>query len=482
MGVLENLKPQKVFEYFEDITQIPRGSGNVRKISDYLAGFAKGNGLKYRQDEMGNVIIWKDGTAGYEQSKPVILQGHMDMVAVKTEDCAKDMEKDPLTLEVNGDWLSARQTSLGGDDGIAVAYMLALLSSDDIPHPPIEAVFTVNEEVGMVGAGFMDVSDLKGRLFINVDSEDEGIFTVSCAGGTTAECILPVRREDATSKVLEIRLTGCSGGHSGIEIDRGRANANCQMGRILLSVYREIGMKLISVNGGEKDNAIAKSCTARISVLPEVSEKTKALIGSVYEEIREEFRFTDPQMNVTVSEAGDEADRAFTGTATLATIILLVNTPSGIQRMNPEVQGMVQTSLNLGILRTEENQVKFSFAVRSSKESEREYLISQLRALTEIFGGTVKCSGSYPGWEYRSDSKLRDTAMRAYELLYGEKPVVEGVHAGLECGIFASKLEGLDAISFGPDMRNVHTTDEILSISSTERTWKLLLKILEMLR
>lgn len=482
MGVLEDLKPKKVFEYFEDITQIPHGSGNIEEISGYLVTFAKQHNLKYRQDEMGNVIIWKDGTQGYENSKPVILQGHIDMVAVKTDDCAKNMETDGLDLEINGDWLSAKQTSLGGDDGIAVAYVLAILDSTELAHPPLEAVFTVDEEIGMLGAEFMDVSDLKGRFLINIDSEDEGIFTVSCAGGATAECILPIRKEPVAAKVIEIRLDGCSGGHSGIEIDKGRANANCELGRILLNVFQNVGMRIITVNGGEKDNAIANLSEAAIAVLPEVAEKAKQLIQDTFAEIREEFRFTDPQMKLTVNEIEENPVETLTDAATLATIIMLVNLPNGIQRMNPEMQGMVQTSLNLGILRTEENQIRLSYAVRSSKETEKNYLIEKLRSLTEIFGGTVQCSGIYPGWEYRADSKLRDTAVRAYEVLYGKKPVVEGIHAGLECGLFASKLENLDAISLGPDMRNVHTTDEILSISSTERTWKLVIKILAMLK
>ena len=482
MSVLENLKPKKVFEYFEDITQIPRGSGNIRKISDYLVTFAKQHNLKYRQDEMGNVIIWKDGTAGYENSKPVILQGHIDMVAVKTDDCKKDMEKDGLDLEINEDWLSAKQTSLGGDNGIAVAYALAILDSTDLAHPPLETIFTVDEEIGMLGAETMDVSDLKGRLFINMDSEDEGVFTVSCAGGATAECILPVRREPVQAKILEIRLEGFSGGHSGIEIDKGRGNANCELGRILLNVFQNVGMRIITVNGGEKDNAIANLSEAAIAVLPEVAEKAKGLIRNTFAEIKEEFRFTDPQMKLVLNEIEEKPVETFTDAATLAAIIMLVNLPNGIQRMNPEMPGMVQTSLNLGILRTEENQVRLSYAVRSSKETEKNYLIEKLRSLTEIFGGTVQCSGIYPGWEYRADSKLRDTAVRAYEVLYGKKPVVEGIHAGLECGLFASKLDHLDAISLGPDMRNVHTTDEILSISSTERTWKLVVKILAMLK
>ncbi len=481
MGVLENLQPDNVFKYFEELTKIPHGSGNVKQISDYLVQFATQRGLRYRQDEKYNVIIWKDGTAGYENSETVILQGHIDMVAVKTTDSDKDMEKDPLDLEIDGDWISAKNTSLGGDNGIAVAYTLAILDSTEVAHPPLEALFTVDEEIGMIGAEFLDVSDLKGKLFINIDSEDEGIFTVSCAGGATAECTLPVKTEPVNAKVIEIKLDGFSGGHSGVEIDKGRANANCEMGRILLNVFQNVGMRIMAVNGGEKDNAIANNSKAAIAVLPETAEKTKEIIQNTFAEIKEEYRATDPDAEISINEMDENLVDAFTGPATLATIICLVNMPNGIQRMNPEMEGMVQTSLNLGILRTDFNKVKLSYAVRSSKESERNYLIEKLRSLTEIFGGTVECSGVYPGWEYRADSRLRDTAVEAYKTLYGEEPVVEGIHAGLECGMFAEKIEGLDAISMGPTMKGVHTTDEKLSISSTQRTWELLIKILEML-
>lgn len=482
MGVLDGKKPEKVFQFFEEIAGIPHGSGNVERISNYLVDFAKERNLKYRQDEKLNVIIWKDGTAGYEESEAVILQGHIDMVAVKTADCEKDMEKEGLDLQVEGDVLSAKGTSLGGDDGIAVAYALAVLDSQDIAHPPIEAVFTVDEEIGLLGATYLDVSDLKGKTLLNIDSEDEGIFTVSCAGGATAECVLPFRTEPINAQIIEIKMDGFAGGHSGVEIDKGRANANCAMGRVLLNVFQNVGMRIMAVNGGEKDNAIAKISEAAIAVNPEAVEKAKEIIENTFTEIKEEYETTDPDAKIQMNVTEEGLSEALSGPATLAVIISLVNMPNGIQRMNPDIPDMVQTSLNLGMLRTNENTVTLSYAVRSSKESEKHFLVEKLRSLTEIFGGEVKVSGAYPGWEYKADSKLRDIAVKAYETLYGEEPVVEGIHAGLECGLFADKIDGLDAISFGPDMRDVHTTDEILSISSTERTWELLLKILEMLK
>lgn len=482
MGVLEGKKPEKVFQFFEEIASIPHGSGNVEQISNYLVNFAKERNLKYRQDKKRNVIIWKDATAGYENSETVILQGHMDMVAVKTADCVKDMEKEGLDLQVDGDTLCAKGTSLGGDDGIAVAYALAVLDSDDIEHPPVEAVFTVDEEIGLLGAGYLDVSDLNGKKLLNMDSEDEGVFTVSCAGGATVECILQFQTEPVNAQIIEIKADGFAGGHSGVEINKGRANANCVMGRILLNVFQNVGMRIVSVNGGEKDNAIAKISEAAIAVNTETVEKTKQIIENTFAEIKDEYKSTDPDAKIQINVMEEGLSEALSGPATLSVVIALVNMPNGIQRMNPDMPEMVQTSLNLGILRTNENAVSLSYAVRSSKESEKNFLIEKLRSLTEIFGGEVKVSGSYPGWEYKADSELTDVAVKAYEAIYNKKPVVEGIHAGLECGLFADKIAGLDAISFGPSMKNVHTTEETLSISSTERTWELLVKILEMLK
>lgn len=482
MSVLDGKKPEKVFKFFEEIASIPHGSGNVEGISNYLVDFAKERNLKYRQDEKLNIIIWKDGTEGYEKSEPVILQGHMDMVAVKTADCDKDMEKDGLDLQVEGDLLSAKGTSLGGDNGIAVAYALAVLDSDDIAHPPIEAVFTVDEEIGLLGATFLDASDLKGKKLLNMDSEDEGVFTVSCAGGATVECMLPYKTEMINAQIIEMKLDGFTGGHSGVEINAGRANANCVLGRILLNVFQNVGMRIMTVNGGEKDNAIAKISEAAIAVLPETVEKAKEIIETTFAEIKEEYNSTDPDAKIQLNVIEDGLVEALSGPATLSTIIALVNMPNGIQRMNPDIPDMVQTSLNLGILRTRQSDVSLSYAVRSSKESEKKFLIEKLRSLTEIFGGEINVSGEYPGWEYKADSALQDVAVKAYESLYGKEPIVEGIHAGLECGLFADKIEGLDAISFGPTMKNVHTTEEVLSISSTERTWELLVKILEMLK
>ncbi|MCR5704501.1 MAG: aminoacyl-histidine dipeptidase [Eubacterium sp.] len=482
MSVLNQYEPKKVFQLFEEICGIPHGSGNVEKISNYLVNFAKERKLKVRQDESYNVIIWKDASVGYEASAPVILQGHMDMVAVKEADCTKNMETEGLDLEVQGEFLSARKTSLGGDDGIAVAYALAILDDDNIAHPPIEAIFTVDEEVGMLGATALDTSDLKGKTMLNIDSEEEGVFTVSCAGGATVKCNLPYRKELISAAIIEMRMDGFTGGHSGIEIDKDRLNANQVLGRILLNVFQKVGMRLVVIGGGEKDNAIADFSEVAMAVNTEAIDTTKKIIEDTFAEIKKEHQLSDPDVKLQLNVMPEDMVESFSGAATLATVVSLANMPGGVQRMNPEVPGMVQTSLNLGILKTEVEQVQMVFSVRSSVESEKNFLIEKLKSMTEIFGGNVTIEGNYPGWEYKADSKLREVMVDAYRQVYGKEPIVEGVHAGLECGIFASKIPGLDAVSFGPQMNNIHTTNEELNIPSVERTWKLILKTLEMLK
>lgn len=482
MGVLTGLEPNRVFRFFEEICSIPHGSGNVEQISNYLVNFAKERNLKYRQDEKYNVIIWKSGSVGYEDSEPVILQGHMDMVAVKVDGCEKDLETEGLDLEVDGDLISARGTSLGGDDGIAVAYTLAILDDESLAHPPVEAIFTVDEEIGMLGATDIDVSDLKGRLFMNMDSEDEGVFTVSCAGGAATICNLPYETKSVTASVIEVKMDGFAGGHSGVEIDKGRLNANVAMGRVLRNVLKKPCTGLVSVNGGEKDNAIAKFSEAVISVAPECAAEVTQMIWDIFEEIKEEHKTTDPDMALRLNVKESETVSVMAGEDARSVVTAIINLPNGIQRMNPDMKDMVQTSLNLGILKTEKDKVELSYAVRSSSESEKWYLIDSMRNLTEALGGTVDVSGIYPGWEYRAESRLRDVMVKVYTEQYGEKPVVEGIHAGLECGIFASKLEGLDAVSFGPQMEHIHTTNEVLSISSTKRTWDLVVGVLAALK
>lgn len=482
MRVFENLEPKEVFYYFEDICNIPHGSGNTQKISDYCVDFAKEHGLKYRQEECGNVIIWEDATSGYEQADPVILQGHMDMVAVKDADCPLDLEKDGLIPEIDGEWVQAKGTSLGGDDGIAVAYALAILAADDIPHPALEAVFTVGEEVGLVGATALDASDLKGKILLNMDSEDDGIFLIGCAGAATVACCLPIKKETVSGQQYAWHIDGLMGGHSGMEISRERANANKVFGRFLSECMEEIGFSIVSVSGGEKDNAIAKQCDALL-VVPE--EKTTAFEEAVQAfdgMLKKEHHFTDPQLRIYAEKEGCGETEALNGETAQKLMSLLIHLPNGVQKRVPEFPDSIQTSLNMGILAQTGEEVSMTFSVRSSVTSEKEWLMKQMQHLTESFGGYCRISGVYPAWEYQPDSRIRPLMIETYEEITGKKPETAAIHAGVECGIFSEKLPGLDCISYGPQMNDIHTTRERLNIESVKRNWELTLAVLKKLK
>lgn len=481
MAKLAGLEPQNVFHFFEEICAIPHGSTNVKQISDYLVAFANERGIKVRQDEAYNVVMYKEATKGCEKAPTVMMQGHMDMVAVKTDDCPLDLEVDGLDLQIDGDLLLAKNTSLGGDDGIAVAFMLAILDDDTIAHPALEAVFTTDEEIGMLGATALDVSDLKAKFLMNMDSEDEGVFTVSCAGGAMAAVKVPVARANFEGALVNIELKGLTGGHSGVEIHKGRLNSNVAMGRILSALSEQCDVRLISVDGGEKDNAIALKTNAKVVVLSGGMDKVSEVIHDVFAVLKKEYASTDPNMELVLEQEVATTVTAMTKECTAKVLVLLRFLPNGIIRMNPEMEGMVQTSLNMGIVHTSDLGVSMTFAVRSSKESEKLELIDRLRQLTAFVGGKIEVSGDYPGWDYKADSKLRDIMVEAYTEQYGKVPVVEGIHAGLECGIFVSQIPGLDAVSYGPQMQDIHTTSERLSISSTKRTWDLTIRTLQAL-
>ena len=478
--MLENLQPQKVFYYFEKICSIPHGSGNTGKISDYLVDFANRHDLRSRQDESGNVIIWKDGTGQCTQSEPVILQGHMDMVCEKEPSCTLNMEQDGLQLKLEDGIISAEGTTLGGDDGIAVAYCLALLADPDIEHPPLECVFTVDEEIGMLGAAALDCGDLQGKKMLNMDSEEEGIFLVSCAGGATATITLPVmQRIHKKDKQYGIHIRGLQGGHSGTEIDKGLANASVVLGRVLAALQEKAQIQLICIRGGKKDNAIPREAEAFFTS-SEREETLRQTAEEIQEMIQSEYRETEPQMEFVWSR--EEGDcHVMTEEDTKKAITLLRILPSGVQKMSREIEGLVQTSLNLGVLESKEDGVSFCFSVRSSVESEKQELINRLELTAQAVGAFVVVEGAYPAWEYREDSPVREAMLQSYREQYGREPVVQAIHAGVECGLFAGKIDGLDCVSFGPDMQDIHTTRECMDVASVQRTWKLLLRVLQKL-
>ena len=503
MGVLSNLEPQNVFYYFEEITKIPHGSGNVQQISDYLLNFAGQRGLTVIQDELKNVIIIKEASPGYEDEPAVILQGHMDMVAVKKPDCPIDMKTEGLQVAVRGDEIYAEGTSLGGDDGIAVAYALALLDSDSLKHPRLEVVITVDEEVGMDGARGIDLSMLRGHRMINLDSEEEGIFLTSCAGGARVNCALPLCFEKRQGEVLELSVGGLLGGHSGAEIHKERGNSNCLLGRVLYRVAEKLPVSLYAVDGGLADNAIPRETKALILANEKDMPAIQEIVRAVEDEVKTEFATKDPEVyihlehtgerniienNQTPGEKQDSRERQITEEKptpcvtvedTRRAAAFLCALPNGVQAMSADMPGLVETSLNLGILKLADGKLKAEFSVRSSVESAKYALLGKLDAVTALAGGTCQVSGDYPGWKYRKDSPLRDKMVSLYEGMYGTTPKVEAIHAGLECGILGSKISDLDCVSIGPQMHDIHTTEETLSISSTARVWEYLVKLLE---
>ena len=478
MPVLEQLQPASVLRYFEALCAIPHGSGNTKGISDYCVGFAKNRGLEHYQDSLNNVIIIKPATAGYENAPAVILQGHLDMVCEKTAECTLDMAAEGLDIESDGQWIWANGTTLGGDDGIAVAMALAALDDDSLPHPRLEVVLTVDEEIGMEGAVGLDTSCLQGRVMLNVDSEAEGVLTVSCAGGVRACCHVPVERETSGGVRCQVTIQGLLGGHSGVEIHKGRANSNMLMGRLLYGLSKEMALRLVNVQGGQADNAIAPRTEATLLVPVEEAVRAQALTASYAQVFQKEFQTADPGLTVEFQILGENAAPALTLAATARVTSALMLLPNGVQTMSQDIPGLVQTSLNLGVLRLDEGEMTATFAVRSSSATEKAMICNRIDCLASLLGGCVTYAGDYPGWEYLRDSKLRELVADVYEKQTGRKPVIEAIHAGLECGVFAGKLPGLDCVSLGPDMEAIHTPKERLSIPSTRRTWELVCEVL----
>lgn len=480
MRALENCEPKRVFYYFEELCKIPHGSGNTKQISDYLVSFAKEHGLEYVQDEMNNVVIYKPATEGYEDAPAVILQGHMDMVCEKRPDVDHDFTKDPLNISVKDGYVTANGTTLGGDDGIAVAYGLALLESTELAHPALEVLITVDEEIGLLGAEDFDCSALKGKRLINLDSEAEGSLWISCAGGLSGISTIPVQRVEAEGQKAAVKITGLMGGHSGAEIDKKRANANVLMGRFLYTLQKEAAYEIISLAGGQKDNAITREADAELLV--EDVNAVKACAEKVQKGFREEYAGTDEGITIEITDLGASSARVLHPTSREKVLFFLMEVPFGIQKMSGSIDGLVETSTNIGIVKLGEDEFLGSSSVRSSVEAAGAALSDKICYLTEFLGGDYTVQGAYPAWEYRKDSPLRDQMVEVYEEMYGEKPNVVAIHAGLECGLFYKKIEGLDCVSLGPNMKDIHTSEEVLDIASTERVWKYLVKVLESLK
>ena len=479
MGTISHLEPTRVFTYFEEMCQIPHGSRNLQKISDYFVNFAKEKNLEYVQDEALNVIIKKPASKGYENCPPVIIQGHMDMVAVKKPDCDIDLVTEGLKPMTDGKFVWAEGTSLGGDDGIAVAYAMAILEADDIKHPALEVIITTDEEIGMDGAIALDTSDIKGRRMLNIDSEVEGDLLVSCAGGMRVSCHLPIKKENKTGLRYRLTIDGLQGGHSGVEIHKERGNANCILGRILYELENVTDIQVISANGGLADNAIPRQAVLECMISEQSKEMFVSTVIELETAIKQELLTKDKNVSVEIKSLGKGDAEVLDAASTLKMAYLLMSLPNGVCAYSADIEGLVQTSLNLGMLKMEEEELVLTFSVRSSLESEKKVLGQKLDAITKLVGGYTIISGDYPGWAYKEDSYLREHMKKVYCEMYEKDPNIVAIHAGLECGILSGKLEGLDCVSFGPNLYDIHTTEERMEVASVQRTWEYLLKVLE---
>ena len=491
--MLEQLDYKGVFKYFSEISKIPRGSGNEMEISNYLVAFAKEHNLEYTQDEAKNVIIIKEATDGYQEEPAIILQGHMDMVCEKIKEDTHDFLKDGIKLVVEGDYLHALGTTLGADNGIAVAYIMALFSDDSLVHPRLEAIITTDEEVGMNGAKALDASNLQGKYMINLDSEEEGYLLCSCAGGLTGTGTLPINRIPAYGKKIKLSIGGLKGGHSGIEIDKHRTNATKLLGRLLFDLREANHFGLIHLQGGFKDNVIPREASAELLITMEAFDdnsdveanldneflKIQDNIRILMQEYQKELASSEPDLSYQVEDLGNGDYEPVHPVSFEKVMFVLVNMPYGVQVMSANIEGLVESSLNLGICYLEQDKAVFCNSIRSSKTSYKHYLSNKLYYMISFLGGEYVIRAEYPAWEYKQDSPLRDHCNRLYREIYGKDMKVEAIHAGLECGLIFEKLPGIDIVSIGPDIFDVHTIEERMSISSTIRVYQFLERILK---
>jgi len=481
IGVNVKLSTKPVFRHFEEISKIPRGSGNEKAISDYLVAFAKSKNLEVEQDDAQNVLIKKSATPGYEKASTVILQGHMDMVCDKKKSTEHNFKKDPIELRVKEDMLYAKDTTLGADDGIAIAYALALLDSNIIPHPPLKALVTTEEEVGLRGASVLDPKYLEGDMLINMDCEEEGILFSSCAGGIRAKHYIPTKWKNPEKNCISylISIRGLKGGHSGVEIDKERGNSSKLMGRFLNDLLQEVEYFISEINGGSKMNAIPQEANATVLINPCNESK---LLSKVYEWnsiFKNELKVSDPGVTLSAKRLDNTALKVLSGDTMKKIIALLVIIPNGVQTMSKDIEGLVESSTNLGVVSTSDASILFESAIRSNEKSLKYNILNQARMIANVLDIGFEADSDYPEWEYEPDSELREIFKKVYRNIYNSEVKVTSVHGGLECGLFKGKNKNLDMVAFGPNMYDVHTPNEHISISSIERTWEYLIAVLK---
>lgn len=487
-AVMENLlkqyQPEKIFYFFEEISRIPRESGNERGIRDYIIQFAKDRKLEYEVDNFNNILIRKKASKGYETSPAVILQGHTDMVCVKTSDSQHDFSKDGIELQVKDGWITAKETSLGADNGIAVAYGLALLDDNSLKHPDLEVLLTAEEETTMGGAEHFDVNLLKGRILINLDSEEEGYLLTSSAGGVEVNIHLPIQWKEASKdyESYRLKIKGLKGGHSGADIDKGRANANKLMARMLEAIGQVMDLELIEINGGTKPNVIPSENTAIIAIPQNEEENLMDLVKTYLYVFKNEFEVSEPELKISCKKLSTISEDVISGEDAKKAIVLLNLLPNGIQTMSMHIQDLVESSCNLAMVETDGKEMVITVSIRSSVKTLLDEIATRVDMTSEVLGAEARFHDPYPAWQFNPDSQIRIMMGEIYKEKYGKEAKMIAIHAGLECGIFDEKIEGIDIISIGPDVENAHTTEERANIESIKNVWEFLIETLEQLK
>ena len=476
--ILENYNPGEVLTHFEAISQIPRGSGNEKAVSDYIAQFASDLGHRVVQDPLNNLVIFKNPTAGYENNPPIILQAHLDMVCEKNVDTTHDFLTDPIHLYVDGDFIKAKGTTLGADNGLGVAMCMALLQATDIPHPPLEIILTVEEETGMAGAMGLDYSLLQGKRMVNLDNSNDSKFVMGCAAGATVACTMPVEwvAVDADKTALTITVGGLIGGHSGSDIAKERGNAICILGQVLSTIHSQIPVGIANIAGGMKVNAIPREATATITIPKNQTSAVASILEACQNDLAIQFRATDP--GLTISSQADSVGKVLTGGLGEHVIALLTLFPNGVHSRSMEIPGLVNASCNLGVAETTHEHFKILAMPRGAATLYLRQVERVVKSLGALLGAAVDFTERSPAWPYNPNSALLNSALPYYAPIFGEAPIIGAIHAGLECGLFAEKIPGLDIISIGPTNIDLHTPDERISLKSTAQYWEFICKLL----
>jgi len=480
---LLEFEPKLLWKHFDEIRKIPRCSGHEKAAAEYVISVAKAHGYEYKQDSVGNVVIRVPAVPGYEKTPTIILQGHLDMVCEKNSDLDFDFSKDPIQLRLDGEWLMAQGTTLGADNGVGVAAALAVLEDNSIVHGPLELLFTIDEETGLTGASQIGEGMLTGKTLLNLDSEDDGVFFIGCAGGENTHAKFKKELQSGVSagQALRITVKGLKGGHSGLDINLHRGNAILFVARLLWTAARQIPFDLIAFEGGDKRNAIPREAHAELIVPKDKMETFEQIIAKVFEDIKEEYGQIEENMEFVSEKLEKGGGKAITADLQKRLLNFLIAVPHGILEIHPKIQGLVETSNNLATVHFLENEIEVGLSSRSSINSALHFVSQKLRALCELAGATAEQPPGYPGWTPNLDSPVLEIAKETYKKLFGKEPKMEAIHAGLECGILSEKYPGLDMVSFGPEIQHPHSPDERVSIPTVQKFYNFLGEILKAL-